>query len=28
MGQIRINNMVFHTYNGVFAEEKRMGQRL
>ncbi|WP_083478624.1 dihydroneopterin aldolase [Paucilactobacillus oligofermentans] len=28
MGKIRINNMSFHTYNGVFPEEKRMGQRL
>ena len=28
IGKIRINNMSFHTYNGVFPEEKRMGQRL
>ncbi|MGO2300190.1 dihydroneopterin aldolase [Paucilactobacillus nenjiangensis] len=28
MGKIRINNMSFHTYNGVFPEEKRLGQRL
>ncbi|KIS02706.1 dihydroneopterin aldolase [Paucilactobacillus wasatchensis] len=28
MGKIRINNMSFHTYNGVFAEEKKLGQRL
>jgi dihydroneopterin aldolase len=28
VGKIRINNMSFHTYNGVFAEEKKLGQRL
>ena len=28
IGKIRINNMSFHTYNGVFPEEKRLGQRL
>lgn len=28
MGKIRINNMNFHTYNGVFAEEKKLGQKL
>ncbi|BAP85830.1 dihydroneopterin aldolase [Paucilactobacillus hokkaidonensis JCM 18461] len=28
MGKIRINNMSFHTYNGVFAEEKKLGQKL
>lgn len=28
MGKIRINNMSFHTYNGVFTEEKKLGQRL
>ena len=28
MGKIRINNMSFHTFNGVFAEEKKLGQRL
>ncbi len=28
MGKIRINNMSFHTYNGVFSEEKKLGQRL
>ncbi len=28
MGKIRINNMQFHTYNGVFLEEKKLGQRL
>lgn len=28
MGKIRINNMTFHTYNGVFAEEKKLGQKL
>ncbi|WP_268913942.1 dihydroneopterin aldolase [Lentilactobacillus sp. SPB1-3] len=28
MGKIRINNMSFHTYNGVHAEEKKLGQRL
>ncbi|MFR0592972.1 dihydroneopterin aldolase [Limosilactobacillus mucosae] len=28
MGRIRINNMKFHTYNGVFAEEKKLGQKL
>ena len=28
MGKIRINNMQFHTYNGVFPEEKKLGQRL
>lgn len=28
IGKIRINNMSFHTYNGVFAEEKKLGQRL
>lgn len=28
IGKIRINNMSFHTYNGVFAEEKKLGQKL
>ncbi|GEK28399.1 dihydroneopterin aldolase [Furfurilactobacillus siliginis] len=28
MGKIRINNMSFHTYNGVYPEEKKLGQRL
>ncbi|WP_179394897.1 dihydroneopterin aldolase [Lacticaseibacillus absianus] len=28
MGVIRITNMQFHTYNGVYAEERRLGQRL
>lgn len=28
LGKIRINNMSFHTFNGVFAEEKKLGQRL
>lgn len=28
MGAIRITNMQFHTYNGVFAEEQKLGQRL
>lgn len=28
IGKIRINNMNFHTYNGVFAEEKKLGQKL
>ncbi|HAT54372.1 MAG TPA: dihydroneopterin aldolase [Lactobacillus sp.] len=28
MGKIRINNMQFHTYNGVYPEEKKLGQRL
>ncbi|GAB6091946.1 dihydroneopterin aldolase [Furfurilactobacillus curtus] len=28
MGMIRINNMSFHTYNGVYPEEKKLGQRL
>lgn len=28
MGKIKINNMSFHTYNGVFDEEKKLGQRL
>ncbi|KRO10373.1 dihydroneopterin aldolase [Paucilactobacillus hokkaidonensis] len=28
LGKIRINNMSFHTYNGVFAEEKKLGQKL
>lgn len=28
MGVIRITNMQFHTYNGVFAEEQKLGQRL
>lgn len=28
MGYINLNNMAFHTYNGVFGEEKKLGQRL
>ncbi|MBD8088018.1 dihydroneopterin aldolase [Limosilactobacillus sp. c11Ua_112_M] len=28
MGKIRINNMPFNTYNGVFAEEKKLGQKI
>ena len=28
MGAIRIKNMQFHTYNGVFSEEHKLGQRL
>ncbi|MFD1484250.1 dihydroneopterin aldolase [Lacticaseibacillus baoqingensis] len=28
MGAIRITNMQFHTYNGVYAEEQKLGQRL
>ncbi|MBB1122617.1 dihydroneopterin aldolase [Limosilactobacillus albertensis] len=28
MGKIRINNMSFNTYNGVFAEEKKLGQKI
>lgn len=28
MGWIRIKNMVFHTFNGVLPEEKKLGQRL
>lgn len=28
MGAIRITNMQFHTYNGVYPEEQKLGQRL
>ena len=28
MDRIRLRNMVFYTYNGVFAAEKELGQRL
>ena len=28
IGKIRINNMAFNTYNGVFAEEKKLGQKI
>ncbi|HJA73040.1 MAG TPA: dihydroneopterin aldolase [Candidatus Limosilactobacillus faecipullorum] len=28
MGWIRIKSMVFHTFNGVLPEEKKLGQRL
>ncbi|WP_125705600.1 dihydroneopterin aldolase [Lacticaseibacillus daqingensis] len=28
MGIIRITNMQFHTYNGVYPEERKLGQRL
>lgn len=28
MGKIRVNNMVVYTHNGVFPEERRLGQRL
>lgn len=28
MGKIRINNLVVYTHNGVFPEERRLGQRL
>jgi len=28
MDRIRLSNMVFYTYNGVFAAEKELGQRL
>lgn len=28
MGQIQITNMRFYTYNGVFAEEKTLGQQI
>lgn len=28
MGKISLNNMQFHTYNGVLPEEKVIGQRL
>ena len=28
IGCIRINNMTFYTYNGVFPEEQKLGQKL
>ncbi|QBO35243.1 dihydroneopterin aldolase [Periweissella cryptocerci] len=28
MGKIKLNNMQFHTYNGVLVEEKKIGQRI
>ena len=28
MGQIQITNMRFYTHNGVFAEEKTLGQQI
>ena len=28
IGKICLNNMVFHTYNGVFDEERKLGQKL
>ncbi|WP_267201134.1 dihydroneopterin aldolase [Limosilactobacillus kribbianus] len=28
IGKIRLNNMVFHTYNGVFSAERQLGQKL
>ena len=28
MGQIQITNMRFYTYNGVFSEEKTLGQQI
>ncbi|MBO8441648.1 MAG: dihydroneopterin aldolase [Firmicutes bacterium] len=28
MGKININNMTFYTYNGVFDEEKKLGQKI